>query len=648
MPRNAATNRFIQRNANAAILANGANGAAGNILSIANNASLNPTAAVTVDIWHRPRSLKAAILFDNSTGGVTNSYFVGIGADLSLLWYSTIGGLAKNITTTTSKLKLNEWNFITATYDGANIYLFANGAQFGTLAATGSLGTNSGSLFIGAYYTGSAGFTVDGALYNPRIYSAGCTLAEHQDRYYNGITSTALQAALELDLDTNRGAGTTVLDLSGNGNTATLGAGASWSGDVPFKSRKASVNANMVKNGDFEYAPPFTAATTTSSRWIDGTATGSTTNDLFRWYHIVGVANYASSFDTTTKRSGTASLKIEATDTSGRGRALSAPFEATTTESLVRQYGIPCLATSDYDLSCYIKTNNCQSNSIRLQIQYFNGSGTSLGTTNGTYQAGTQDWTAYNLRFTTLSGTQYFIVKFTMDVAGSICQAWLDDLSITPVYPEGRVPANGNLVKNFDFEVAPTFVAATATSARFIDGSSGGSTTNGTYKWAILSGSTGGTFSSQFDSSVFNAGAYSIKLSTLATASKLDVSPVINITAANLPLQGIPVNPSTSYTVSYRMKTLANSGSATSGATVTIQERDAAAGNSVSNTGTKIQTTTDWTTYTFSFTTASTTVYLVPRLSVNGSDGAGTLIMDAWFDDIYLAPTTNPGRVVIT
>ena len=640
MPRHAVTNRFIQRNANAAILANGANGAAGNILSIANNASLNPTAAVTVDIWHRPRSLKAAILFDNSTGGVTNSYFVGIGADLSLLWYSTIGGLAKNITTTTSKLKLNEWNFITATYDGANIYLFANGAQFGTLAATGSLGTNSGSLFIGAYYTGSTGLTVDGALYNPRIYSAGCTLAEHQDRYYNGITSTALQAALELDLDTNRGAGTTVLDLSGNGNTATLGAGASWSGDVPFKSRKASVNANMVKNGDFEYAPPFTAATTTSARWIDGTASGSSTNDLFRWYHIVGVANYASSFDTTTKRSGTASLKIEATDTSGRGRALSAPFEATTTESLVRQYGIPCLATSDYDLSCYIKTNNCQSNSIRVQIQYFSGNGTSLGTTNGTYQVGTQDWTAYSLRFTTLSATQYFIVKFTMDVAGSICQAWLDDLSITPVYPEGRVPADGNLVKNFDFEVVPTFTAAQNTAGTWITGVAGGSGTNATYKWAIPSAAISAAASVRFDTTVSHNGNASIKLDVTDASGTVVVSNILN-SAVGGTLGSINVLPNTSYSFSAWVKT---STVGTNGVYMDVRQFNAAGSTITTTSSNKLSGTNDWTQVTGSFTSnaAATNVCIILRNGVAGQ--AST----AWFDDIYLAPTTNPGRVVIT
>lgn len=59
-------------------------------------------------------------------------------------------------------------------------------------------------------------------------------------------------------------------------------------------------------------------------------------------------------------------------------------------------------------------------------------------------------------------------------------------------------------------------------------------------------------------------------------------------------------------------------------------------------------TTTDWTFYTTTFTTGATTSYIVFDHRVYGHQGAATLIMDAWFDDIYLAKTTNPGRVVIT
>ncbi len=44
--------------------------------------------------------------------------------------------------------------------------------------------------------------------------------------------------------------------------------------------------------------------------------------------------------------------------------------------------------------------------------------------------------------------------------------------------------AGQNLLRNPGFEVAPSFIAATTTNNRFIEGNAAGSTTNDTYYWA--------------------------------------------------------------------------------------------------------------------------------------------------------------------
>ena len=56
---------------------------------------------------------------------------------------------------------------------------------------------------------------------------------------------------------------------------------------------------------------------------------------------------------------------------------------------------------------------------------------------------------------------------------------------------------------------------------------------------------------------------------------------------------------------------------------------------------TKVKTTTGWTKYTTVFTTNSATreVNIEPR--IYGHTGTGTLIMDAWFDDIVLKKTSD-------
>jgi len=578
--------------------------------------------------------------------GTTDSYFVSGDASGRISWFTTVGGVARNLISSGSlRVKWNEWNFFSGTYTGSAVYLYLNGAKFTEeiTGISGALGVNTGILRIGAYFSGALGITFFGELYRPRIYNVGMTLAEHRDRMFSDITSPALQAGLVLDAAMTEGAGSTVTDLSGLGNHATMGASASWTSDSPFKARKRSVNANMVKNGDFEYAPPFVGATATSPRWIDGTGGGSTTNDLFGWYHIVGISNYKSSFDTSVSRSGSGSLKIESLDTTGRGRAMTAPFEATTTEALVRQYGIPAQQNTDYRTRCYIKTNNVQASSITVQVQYYRGDGVAISTSSAVYQATTQDWTLFEQVFTTSPLTQYLVVKFTMAVAGSVGQAWLDDLTLTPVYPEGRVPANGNLVKNFDFEVAPTFVAAQTTSGRWIDGNAAGSLTNSTYKYAFSSKS--GTGQVQFDTSVSHSGVGSMKVSTTDVSSNIEVSNVIANTAANM-VFAIPVSPGVSYTGTYWMKTNYVSGDATNGANMDFITRNAASTALTVNATTKVKTTTDWTQYTVTFTADATANFVTLRMRVDGLTGApATLIMDAWFDDIYLAPVYPEGRV---
>jgi len=103
---------------------------------------------------------------------------------------------------------------------------------------------------------------------------------------------------------------------------------------------------------------------------------------------------------------------------------------------------------------------------------------------------------------------------------------------------------------------------------------------------------------------------------------------------------GIGVLPNTSYTYSFRMKTNYVSGDSNDGAYIGFKERNQSGTNTTTTQTMKVKTTTDWTYYTGSFTTSSTTVVIDPQPTVAASTGAATLIMDAWFDDIVLKPTS--------
>jgi len=196
------------------------------------------------------------------------------------------------------------------------------------------------------------------------------------------------------------------------------------------------------------------------------------------------------------------------------------------------------------------------------------------------------------------------------------------------------------LIRNSDFEAAPSFVAATNTNQRWIDGTAAGSTTNDMYGWStfVMAGSA----TARFDSSTSNSGVNSLKLSTLATGSQIQCGLLPLLSASKTPQYAVPIKPNTKYTVTCAVKTQLNSGSAFSGAAILFREVQADGVTLGSaNAGSPILTTTGWTLYTRTFTTASTTAFIAVIPRVTGNDGSATLIMDAWFDDITITDGTN-------
>jgi len=217
---------------------------------------------------------------------------------------------------------------------------------------------------------------------------------------------------------------------------------------------------------------------------------------------------------------------------------------------------------------------------------------------------------------------------------------WFTDGPTAP-----RKLVNNNLVKNGDFSTVPVVNTPTTASGKWIDGTALGSLTNDIFKYSLFS--TSGTVSSMFDTSNLYLGKPSLKISTLAVSSFAEVCTSINgYNPAVIPFTNtIYLKPSTSYTISYAMKTVLNSGSTTGGAMVSVHENNGS-GTRLAQTATitAINTTTDWTTYSATFTTNAGTSRAELRLQVYGHLGTGTAIMDAWFANITLTPTTPTTR----
>jgi hypothetical protein len=205
---------------------------------------------------------------------------------------------------------------------------------------------------------------------------------------------------------------------------------------------------------------------------------------------------------------------------------------------------------------------------------------------------------------------------------------------------KGNESLGNNPVQNSGFESAPTFVAATTAANKWIDGTALGSGTDDSHFWANIA--IVGTASSQFDSSTSNSGSNSMKVSTSATGSRVLIShtPTASTAATNFKYC-IPCAASTLYKVTYAQRTNYVSGDATSGAIVQLFDVDASGVQGAGTNSTAFKTTTAWTTYSFTRTTASTAAYLMLQIGIIGNNGVSTLIMDAWFDDISVYPITR-------
>lgn len=147
---------------------------------------------------------------------------------------------------------------------------YRNGLLLGRLAITGNpIDTTTKGFVIGkGIFSGGYSKGLAKRLF---VNAKALSLTEIKNFHFNNIIPTE---SLVLNLKMNEGAGTIAYDTSGNGNHGTI-TGAVWSSDVPSKKRKA-IGGNLVNNGDFAYQPPFVANQTTSGRWLDGTAAGST------------------------------------------------------------------------------------------------------------------------------------------------------------------------------------------------------------------------------------------------------------------------------------------------------------------------------------------------------------------------------------
>jgi len=438
--------RFTLRDIPYSIRISGADGAVP--ITVANAANLNPTDSVCCSAWLYPVGVpKEFVVWDKSQNGATNSYFVSVGADGSPKWFSIIGGVVRNLATSAKSRRViwNQWNLLEAGYDGSAIKLFLNGEELTETITgiSGTMGVTTQDLRIGGYFTGATGLTFNGYIYRPILNTTLPTLAEHQNRYYNGIMSDAFIAGTLLDLRMTEGSGSTLADGSQyatNGTLGSLGTITTWNSSyAPTKARplvsldrslstvlRQDVGSVTIANASFIYTPTFVDPQT-ATNWIDGSATGSAT-DKRSGFAVFGLDNSVEAFfDEQESYDGSPSLYYATVGVNSRITLQTA------------------LTTSGAGLAqcSQIKPSTAYVGTFRLKTQYVSGDSSGViasfveRTGTGTQAVvnsisaikTTTDWTDYTVSFT--SGSTSRLLTFRSVLTGNtgsadlLLECWL-------------------------------------------------------------------------------------------------------------------------------------------------------------------------------------------------------------------------------
>ena len=199
--------------------------------------------ALSLECWVKPSSFKTAFPFISSLVGIEDggsAAMVRMGdASLAanrLQFVLNLGATTQKLASSTA-LNSNTWYHVAATYDGASMKLYLNGALNASLNATGGVVAN-GVFGLGRNYDNAR--ILHGSLDEVRAWTRALTPAEILANSCEVPTSAA---GLEGYWRCNEGTGTVTLDASGHGHQGTLVSmvPGDWSTNVPAQCAQATV-----------------------------------------------------------------------------------------------------------------------------------------------------------------------------------------------------------------------------------------------------------------------------------------------------------------------------------------------------------------------------------------------------------------------
>jgi hypothetical protein len=185
----------------------------------------------------------------------------------------------------------------------------------------------------------------------------------------------------------------------------------------------------FLSNSDFSDQPPFTAATSTFQRWIDGTAGGSTTNNRYRWALTPsGTSTSSAQFDTVDDRDcvtivATALDKVGATvDLVAVSNTVTYPGPTLTLPQLATAIPVVAGETYNFNMDYYLQSvsNAAQVSSV-IRITWYDAAGNRVGNTStGTINnSNLNAWTTVGGSAVAPAGAAYLVVGPSIQASGA-------------------------------------------------------------------------------------------------------------------------------------------------------------------------------------------------------------------------------------
>ena len=251
----------------------------GDYATVADNAGLDLTNAITMATWVRPGRFATQELIAKSANGSVNGYDLALAtsgtATTSSRPFVRFNQLASpadvfRVSAVSTYPIDGTWMHVAATYDGTTIRLYINGVEEGSIVANVAIATNSLPLSIGAESNGAR--ALQGAMDDIRLYSRALsaseisalatvapantapvatngTLAVSQDTPASGTlqATDADSNPLTYSIVANGTKGTAVVTNAATGAyTYTPNAGATGADSFTFKANDGTVDSNTA------------------------------------------------------------------------------------------------------------------------------------------------------------------------------------------------------------------------------------------------------------------------------------------------------------------------------------------------------------------------------------------------------------------